>query len=49
MKLLKFSPAVFALVAPVAGEADTLGEALAIAYRTNPSINAARASLRATD
>ena len=48
-------PAYFALVATCAlalttpAQADTLREALAEAYRTNPNLQAARAQLRATD
>jgi outer membrane protein len=39
-----------ALVSPAAGaEAQTLREALALAYANNPTLQAARARLRATD
>jgi len=38
-----------AMMAPSAGMADTLQEALAQAYQTNPTLQAARADLRGTD
>ena len=38
-----------ALLVPASAMADTLEEALALAYQTNPTIQAARADLRATD
>ncbi|WP_144097038.1 TolC family outer membrane protein [Croceicoccus sediminis] len=38
-----------ALIFPGSAMADTLEEALALAYQTNPTIQAARADLRATD
>ncbi|WP_066557958.1 TolC family outer membrane protein [Croceicoccus bisphenolivorans] len=38
-----------ALLAPAAALADTLQEALALAYQTNPTIQSARADLRAND
>lgn len=39
----------FAVAAPVAAAAETLEDALAMAYRTNPTIRAERARLRATE
>ena len=41
--------AVLACLAPVAAQADTLREALARAYRSNPTLTGARADLRAQD
>ena len=41
--------ALLASVSPVAVSAETLEEALSLAYTSNPTLNARRASLRATD
>ena len=41
--------ALWASVSPIAASAETLEEALAQAYTTNPTLNARRASLRAVD
>lgn len=46
---VKASLALAALVLPGTAWADTLQEALALAYQTNPSLTGARSTLRATD
>jgi len=40
---------IIAVASPLAARAETLNEALASAYKVNPRLDAARASLRATD
>ncbi len=47
IRLALMASCAFALAAPA--QADTLREALAEAYRTNPTLQAARSQLRATD
>src|SRR3546814_18183721 len=46
---LKWSFVAFPLVAAGPAHGETLRQALIYAYRTNPSLTAARAGLRATD
>lgn len=48
-RILSISVALAALLAPVAASAESLLEALSAAYSNNPTLNAARASTRATD
>jgi len=40
---------ILPLVLPIVARADTINDALAMAYRTNPQLNAQRAALRGTD
>lgn len=50
MRVFVVTPIALAmLLLPGNARADTLQEALAIAYQTNPSLTGARAALRATD
>lgn len=46
---LKASIAIAALLAPIGAHADTLGDALAAAYRNNPTLEGARYGARAAD